>query len=204
VPGLEVAEEGPVLVVGFDARRIGAHQPRALESLPKGAERLVTLDLKDVPLRRALRILFAESGVRHTVPPELIDSPVDLKVDGIPLITAFRLIVRQAASQNPGVTFTVEPGRFRLLIRPEAVEYPPLVSWFDGEQRKYWLELRDTPLRQALVRLFDGSGLQYAVDPNVPDVRITVRARNVTLPAALRRIIREAAKQVPGLTQSKG
>jgi hypothetical protein len=70
-------------------------------------------------------------------------------------------------------------------------------------ERKVHLDLRGTPLRAAIQQLFRNSGEQYAVDPNIPDVPITLNIRDVSLPAALRLILRQAAAQIPGLTQTK-
>src|SRR5689334_7559484 len=64
--------------------------------------------------------------------------------------------------------------------------------------RKVTLNLKDTPLRSAIDALFQGTGLQYAVDPNVPNVPLTITLRDVGLQAALRILIRQAALAVPG------
>jgi hypothetical protein len=72
----------------------------------------------------------------------------------------------------------------------------------DGE-RKVTLNLKDVPLRSAVDALFQGSGLQYATAPNVPNVPITLNIREVPLQTALRALIRQAAVAVPGLTVSR-
>jgi hypothetical protein len=61
------------------------------------------------------------------------------------------------------------------------------------------LSLRDAPLRTALQTLFEGSGLQYAVDPTVPNYPITLDIRDVPFSTALRTLLRLA----PGITYSK-
>jgi hypothetical protein len=61
------------------------------------------------------------------------------------------------------------------------------------------LSLRDAPLRTALQTLFEGSGLQYAVDPTVPNYPITLDIRDVPFGTALRTLLRLA----PGITYSK-
>jgi hypothetical protein len=61
------------------------------------------------------------------------------------------------------------------------------------------LSLRDAPLRTALQTLFEGSGLQYAVDPTVPNFPITLDIRDVPFNTALRTLLRLA----PGITYSK-
>jgi hypothetical protein len=85
------------------------------------------------------------------------------------------------------------------------VPTPPVMAQAadPGLERKVQLDLREIPLRDAVSLLFRGSGLQYSIDPNIPNVPITLNIRDVSLPAALRLIIRQAATTIPGLTQTK-
>jgi hypothetical protein len=61
------------------------------------------------------------------------------------------------------------------------------------------LHLQDTPLRTALQMLFEGSGQQYAVEPQVSNVPITLDVRDVPFSTALRTLLRLA----PGTTYRK-
>jgi hypothetical protein len=54
------------------------------------------------------------------------------------------------------------------------------------------LSLRDVPLRTALQMLFQGSGLQHAVEPAVPNYPITLDIRDIPFPTALRTLLRLA------------
>src|SRR5438876_8036611 len=54
------------------------------------------------------------------------------------------------------------------------------------------LSLRDVPLRTALQTLFEGSGLQHAVEPAVPNYPITLDIRGVPFTTALRTLLRLA------------
>lgn len=54
------------------------------------------------------------------------------------------------------------------------------------------LSLRDAPLRTALQTLFEGSGLQHAVEPTVPNYPITLDIRDVPFQTALRTMLRLA------------
>jgi len=65
------------------------------------------------------------------------------------------------------------------------------------------LELRQTPLRQAIAALFSGSTQQFVVDPDVRDVPVTLKVTDVSLAGGLRLILKEAAAQLPGLTSSR-
>jgi hypothetical protein len=58
--------------------------------------------------------------------------------------------------------------------------------------RPVTLRLQDTPLRTALQMLFEGSGLQHAVEPGVPNVPITLDIRDVPFDTALRMLMRLA------------
>src|SRR6266581_216347 len=58
------------------------------------------------------------------------------------------------------------------------------------------LSLRDTPLRTALQMLFEGSGLQHAVEPAVPNYPVTLDIRDVPFSTALRTLLRLAPQVV--------
>src|SRR5438034_7998142 len=45
-------------------------------------------------------------------------------------------------------------------------------------ERRVTLDLHDVPLRAALVKLFEGSGLNFAVEPGVPNAAITLSLRD--------------------------
>jgi type II secretory pathway component HofQ len=61
-----------------------------------------------------------------------------------------------------------------------------------AEPAKVTLSLRDVPLRTALETLFEGSGLQHAVEPAVPNYPITLDIRDVAFNTALRTLLRLA------------
>jgi hypothetical protein len=61
------------------------------------------------------------------------------------------------------------------------------------------VSLRDAPLRTALETLFQGTGLQHAVEPAVPNYPITLDIREVPFSTALRTMLRLA----PGVTYRK-
>ena len=79
----------------------------------------------------------------------------------------------------------------------------PALSQLPDADRKVTVNLRDLPLRTAIDQLFAGTGLQYAVDPNVLNVPVNLTLRDVGRQAALRLLIRQAATAQPGLTFSK-
>jgi hypothetical protein len=71
-------------------------------------------------------------------------------------------------------------------------------------EKKVTLNLKDVPLRDAIDALFRGTGLQFTVDPNVPNVPVTLNIRDVGLQQALRIMVRQAAVAVPGLVATRG
>jgi hypothetical protein len=79
----------------------------------------------------------------------------------------------------------------------------PRPAFAQEAEKKVTLNLKDVPLRSAIDALFQGTGLQYSVDPNVPNVPVTLNIRDVGLQPALRILIRQAAVAVPGLTVSR-
>jgi hypothetical protein len=89
-----------------------------------------------------------------------------------------------------------------LLAAPLAVraQAPAAASAADP---RVTLDLREIPLRDAIALLFKNTGFQYAVDPNVPNIPITLNIRDIALPSALRLIVRQAATQAQGLTTAK-
>src|SRR5947207_7644780 len=64
-------------------------------------------------------------------------------------------------------------------------------------ERRMTLDLHGVPLRAALTQLFEGSGLNFAVDPGVPDVAITLSLRDVSVDGGLRQIVDSLAAQTP-------
>jgi type II secretory pathway component GspD/PulD (secretin) len=52
------------------------------------------------------------------------------------------------------------------------------------------LDLKATPLRQALATLFESTGFQHAVAPDVPNPPITMKVHEIPFPEALRSMLR--------------
>src|SRR5690349_5708290 len=58
------------------------------------------------------------------------------------------------------------------------------------------LSLRDVALRSALQTLFEGTGLQHAIEPAVPNYPITLDVRDLPFSTALRTLLRLAPQVV--------
>src|SRR3569833_258532 len=65
------------------------------------------------------------------------------------------------------------------------------------------LNLEQAPLRNALETIFSAAGVQYTVAPNILNVRVSVKLRDVPWDVALDLVVRQAAIAVPGLGYSK-
>lgn len=66
----------------------------------------------------------------------------------------------------------------------------------DASEHKVSVQLRDVGLRAALALVFQGSGQQYAVEANTPNLPITLSVRDLSLPVAARLIARLAGATV--------
>src|SRR5438105_1810078 len=69
-----------------------------------------------------------------------------------------------------------------------------------GAEKRVTLNLKDVPFRNALELLFAGTGLEFSVDPNVPNPPITLSVRDRTLAQALPLLVDAAARQARGIT----
>ena len=108
-------------------------------------DRKVTLNLKDIPLRSAIDALFAGSGLQYSVDPTVQNVPVNLSIRDIGLQSALRLLIRQAAVAQPGLTFSKDGDIFVVKIRQAAPqsatpmedappEYQPDAAEFNWER----------------------------------------------------------------------
>jgi hypothetical protein len=85
------------------------------------------------------------------------------------------------------------------LLAPDATAQEPR-RFVNPSDRRVSLDVRETPFREALALLFHVSGVEYVVDPSLPDPPITLRLVEVPFRQALRTFVRVAAAQLPGLT----
>ena len=88
---------------------------------PTDPDKKVTLNLKDVPLRNAIDLLFQGSGLQYAVDPNVPSIPVNLNIKDVGLQQALRIIIRQAAVAVPGLTFARDGDVFTVRIRPPNV-----------------------------------------------------------------------------------
>ena len=61
-------------------------------------EKIVTLNLKRVPFRKAVELTFSGSSLQYSIAPNVPDTPVDLAVRELPVSAALRLLTRLAST----------------------------------------------------------------------------------------------------------
>src|SRR5947207_15448412 len=104
------------------------------------------------------------------------NSPVRLAVGGLVVaLTLAPAVVRAAPAPSTTTSVAVAQGR---AASGTVASAPPVT-----------LSLRDTPLRTALQMLFEGSGLQHAVEPAVPNYPSTLDLRDVPFSTTLRTLL---------------
>lgn len=195
-----------------------AEPPPLLYSLPdRGLDERVSLALRAVPLREALRVLFRGTAALCSVGADVPDVPVTFRFPSTRRGEALQGIVRLASEKVLELELSTEGGRSairkhgsRAAVAPieqraEPAPEPDLDNrsyarlYGQGDQLRVDLHLQQVPLRAALDDLFSGSGLSLTVEKNVPDVPVTLYLQNTAFLNAVRWSVRGAAVTVPGL-----
>jgi hypothetical protein len=117
--------------------------PATAQSPAPDAGKKVTVNLKDIPLRAGIEALFAGTGYQYAVNPDVANVPVNLNLRDVGLQSALRLLVRQAAIVQPGLTFNKDGDVFVIKVRRENPNPAPLVEeappdYADGEVDTMW------------------------------------------------------------------
>jgi type II secretory pathway component GspD/PulD (secretin) len=168
-----------------------------------GYDRKLTINLRDTPLREALQALFEGSGVQYVVGPNVPDLPINLSIRDVGLAPAVRILVRQAAVAAPGLT-TSKDGEITLVRMRSTVAPPEIASLPQaGRDRKITVTFREVGFRSAVDTLFRGTGIQYSIDPAVPNVPVSLLLKNVTIGQVFRLFLQQAAVGAPGLTSRR-
>jgi len=168
---------------------------------PRGA-----IECRDTPLRGAVALLAAQSGLAIRVDDSVPDVRVTLALKGLPYEDLLRVLVRQAAVTAPGLRVAREVGAY--LVHRIPVEVPgkapvpasePLASptLTPAFLRKVSVGFREEGARQALARVFELAGAPLSIEPNVPNVPVTVDIRRGTVWEAVRLTLRAAQELSP-------
>jgi type II secretory pathway component GspD/PulD (secretin) len=164
------------------------------------------VDIEGLSLRAAFDRLFTLAGasvvVDADVPDVLVTTPVPRPVT---LWTTITQLVANARTEGTEL-YIGQVGEVYVVARRGRL-IPPRVAALGGDGevvRRISLKLEQVPLRAAIEAIFAGTGYQYSVDPEVPNVPVTIEMRDVEVQVALRLLLRSVRRQVPGLTFSKG
>jgi hypothetical protein len=203
-PSLPAGALGMVAALGlFGAQPSATAQGTPAQPPAATAEKRVSLNIKELPLRSALELVYSGSGVQYAVDPNVPNVPITVNVSDWFIGSAARLLVRLARSFVPTLVLERINGVCHFRLDPDAGRRAPdgeLNTTAGGEEKRVSLKVRDTPLRQVLEILFAGTGLQYAVDPAVPNPPITLDVADQSVTSAARLVVRLAGSFVPGLT----
>lgn len=176
------------------------------EPAPAPPPARVTLETRDTPLRGALRLLQAQAGFSYTLDSTVPNVPVSLSLRNVPYEDVLHLLVRQAAGSVPGLRVTRREGAYVISVHrdrvgaetvpvsPEPLDTPALTAAFT---RKVSVGFHEEGLRQVLARVFSLVGVPYTVEPNVPNIPVTVDVRNGTVWELLSRVLAAAQLQAP-------
>src|SRR3569833_2287652 len=146
-PGGNLAMHRRVLVFCTAALLVGSLAlATPVHAQAGNTDKKATLNLKDVPLRSAIDALFQGTGLQYSVDPNVLNVPVPLNIRDIGLQAALRLLVRQAATAQPGLTFSKDGDIFVLKIRKENPLPPPTKDdtppeYTDLESEVTWVKI---------------------------------------------------------------
>jgi hypothetical protein len=114
------------LTAVFLAAALGSGSPARGQA--PDPDKKVTLNLRDLPLRVAIDQLFAGTGMQYAVDPNVLNVPVNLTLRDVGLQAALRLLIRQAATVQPGLTFSKDGDIFQIRVRAAALAPAPIVD----------------------------------------------------------------------------
>ena len=168
----------------------------------QGWAQRVTLEVKQTPLRAVFAQFTRLTGFRVVVDPNAPDIPVTLNVRDVSPDALMRIITRQAATAIPGLASGRDGNIYIIRIRPigDAEEHPVDFGRPDPRlNRKVSLSLERVTLREAVDQVLARSGVQYAVDPQVPQGLVSLKVKDVSNFEALRALLEEGRLSIPEL-----
>ena len=110
------------LLLGGAVAVVPARSVFAFQGQAAGGERLISVNVKDIPIKSAIDLIFSGSGTQYVVEPNVPNVPVTLNIQGKPMEQILRILIRSAASQIPGLTQKREGDVYIIGIRPPAPE----------------------------------------------------------------------------------
>jgi type II secretory pathway component GspD/PulD (secretin) len=114
LPGLYMGEEGGVYLFGLYRQA-----PPERTSMRPGPDQRGSLNIRELPLRKTLELLFRNSGLEFEVAPGVPDPPVRVNLRDVTLEEAIQLVVTAVAEKAPGLTFTKKEKRYFFYLKEQ-------------------------------------------------------------------------------------
>jgi hypothetical protein len=172
-------------------------------------ERRISLDLRDVPLRKALTDLFRDAGLPleiRDIPIEVPDVPISLSLRDLTAPAAARTLVRAASGRVSGLVLTRDGEKWIVRILPiEERQYEQVRRDAPDPRlnQQVMLEVTDVPLRAVLQMLFQATKVRHSVAESVPELRVDLEVRNGTVFDALWKLLDALETELPELTVTR-
>lgn len=154
----------------------------------------VSMDFEDTPVRKALAQFFRKTKADFTL-DNSVTGMVTLRFTEQPFENALRLILR---SGTVPLTYTRENGVYKITAGKLPTEAGQAIAT-PGENTPepntpllpITLELRDTPIRDALTQMFNTAKVSYSIDPAVSGF-VSIKVTELPFEDALRLVLRSA------------
>lgn len=172
----------------------------AAEPAARPETRLVSVELKDKPLRDAVEQVFSGSGLVKKVEANVPNVAVSLSIKDVPLDTAARLVLHVAGVSVPqlqlsrageGYVYQVGEG-----LNPDPTLRPEKDPRLDP---RVSVSLPQATLREALAATLGKAGVPYLVLPNVPNFNLRLVTQELTLRETLAKLMEQAHVIAPSL-----
>jgi type II secretory pathway component GspD/PulD (secretin) len=171
-------------------------------------EKLITVTIKDQPLREVLRDVSAQTGLVFRVEPDVPDIHINLSIREITAEALVRLLLRQAsvAVGDHSVTYQVEKRVYVVKLGPPEIRQDPTPpgELVEGNirdpklRRKLTFKVKDEPFEKLIARIFEGSGVSYGLQSKVRSVTVTLAVKDVSALDAARLAVRQLEGKLPG------
>ena len=140
-------------------------------------EKPITVDIEDMDIREALKTLFKDTGLSFSIARDVVGRARTVYFKEVP----FRQALDNLA-KSEDLVYSVENNVVTIRRKPG----------YDPRKKLVNLEVRDTPLADALETLLGDAGINYTIDPSVNDLKVTAVLRNVNLKTALKQVLKAA------------
>ncbi len=178
--------------------------PCRLAARPAAAPpRTISVTARNMTLREILAQGFAKSGRQYTVAPDVPDVVMTLGFRNVTLDEFLQKLIKFATVDGVYMKLSRRGNLYHLTLAEDAARRSRPDAQAPGPDRTLRLtaNVNQVPLRNVLKQLFSSArGQQWEVASNVPDVLVSLEIEDVDLETAVKALVEEAARQVPGIT----